>query len=531
VIVTATGKTPGACAHPCTHTFDIEAIRAEVAALIKANTALIPLLRGVCQAVDAMTPGCSTGIVLADASGTRTRRIVAPGLPASSRKQLQKQQFDFRTCSASPVRSLVGELLGFVTIHPVQHANTCPIEAHFVQQLAQLVAASIERARGVESIRRCEELLSRVQRLSSTGTFLWRIASGEFIGSDEVYRIFEADRSVALTLEFIAGRMHPEDAPGFRASLECARGIAGDFECEHRLQMPDDSLKYVRIGGHHNPGPGGAFEYIGVIQDVTQRRFAEKTLCKLRAELTRLARVASLGALTASIVHEVNQPLCSCITNASTCVRMLDETALDLDGARETARRTIRDGRRAAEVITRLRALFGKKGPPADAVDINEAVQEVVALASGELRRNDVIVRTQLAQNLPSVSGDRVQLQQVILNLILNALDAMSGIHHCPRRLSIRTQLGEADSVRVLVKDAGVGFKQGELEKLFEAFYTTKEEGMGIGLSVSRSIIESHRGRLWGRSNEGAGATFCFSIPVVPRGGRSAVGLQLAQNA
>jgi signal transduction histidine kinase len=193
-------------------------------------------------------------------------------------------------------------------------------------------------------------------------------------------------------------------------------------------------------------------------------------------------------------------------------------------------------------VITRLRALFGKKGTPRDSVNLNEAVQEVVALASGELRRNRVIVRTQLAENLPTVSGDRVQLQQVILNLILNALDAMSGVHHCPRRLSIKTQLDEGAGVQVLVKDAGVGFKLDDLENLFEAFYTTKDDGMGIGLSVSRSIIESHRGRLWGRPNEGVGATFCFSIPVAARSGRSAAvreactskhadGLQLVHNA
>jgi signal transduction histidine kinase len=540
--VTATGKTLDASVGPRSNSLTIESIRVVIAALIKADATLPRLLETVCESVDAMIPGCATGIVLAEVSGTRISRIVGPGLPGRCREHLERQRLDFRGSNAAPLRSLVGETLGLVTIHPVRDASTCPVEEHFVQQLAQLLAALIERARGLESLRRSEEFLTRVQRLSSTGIFVWRVASREFGGSDEVYRILEADRSAPLTLEFIGSRVHPEDAPRFRASFERARRVVGDFESEYRLQMPDRSIKYVRVGGHGNRSPDGELEYIGAIQDVTRSRFAEKTLDKLRSELTHLARVASVGALTASIAHEVNQPLCSCITNASTCVRMLDEMPLDLEGARETARRAIRDGRRAAEVIARLRALFGKKGAPTECVNLNDAAREVLALASGELRRNRVIVRMQLAKNLPTVTGDRVQLQQVMLNLILNALDAMSGVHHRPRRLLIKTQLDEDDGVRVLVRDAGIGLKPDDLEQFFEAFYTTKDDGMGIGLSVSRSIIESHRGRLWGRPNAGGGATFCFSIPVEAWAARShapreacrstpADGPQVGQNA
>jgi C4-dicarboxylate-specific signal transduction histidine kinase len=270
----------------------------------------------------------------------------------------------------------------------------------------------------------------------------------------------------------------------------------------------------LRIVMQGNLDQEGELEYTGAIHDVTQSRFAEKALGKLRSELAHLARVTSLGALAASIAHEVNQPLCGCITNVSTCLRMLDEDPLDIDGARETARLAIRDGRRASEVITRLRALFGKKAATTESVNLNEAAREVMALASGELRRNRVVVRTQLTENLPTVVGDGVQLQQVILNLILNALDAMAGIHDRPRRLVIRTELEPGDRVRLIVKDSGIGFQRQDLEQLFEAFYTTKRDGMGIGLSVSRSIIESHHGCLWGRPNEDVGATFCFSIPI-----------------
>jgi signal transduction histidine kinase len=220
--------------------------------------------------------------------------------------------------------------------------------------------------------------------------------------------------------------------------------------------------------------------------------------------------------LTASIAHEVNQPLSGIITNANTCLRMLAADPPNVDGARETARRTIRDGNRASDVITRLRALFSKREPTNEPVDLNEATHEVITLLRGELQRSQVVLRAELDDEIPLVAGDRVQLQQVILNLLLNASDAMSGIDDRPRQLVIRTELEDDDRVRLSVQDAGVGFKPQDKERLFDAFYTAKSGGMGIGLSVSRSIIESHHGRLWGALNDGPGATFSFSIPRRP---------------
>jgi C4-dicarboxylate-specific signal transduction histidine kinase len=226
----------------------------------------------------------------------------------------------------------------------------------------------------------------------------------------------------------------------------------------------------------------------------------------------------SLGTLTASIAHELNQPLSGIVTNASTCMRMLAADPPNVDGARETARRTIRDGNRASEVITRLRALFGKKETTNESVDLNDATREVLALSSSELHRNRVILQQELADGLPTVTGDRVQLQQVILNLLRNASDSMSGVDDRPRQLLIRTEGDEDDHVRLTVKDAGVGFAPQAADRLFESFYTTKNDGMGIGLSVSRSIIESHHGRLWATLNNGPGAEFSFSIPRAPEG-------------
>jgi len=221
-----------------------------------------------------------------------------------------------------------------------------------------------------------------------------------------------------------------------------------------------------------------------------------------------------MGVLTASIAHEVNQPLAGIITNAGACLRMLAANPPNVEAARETAHRTIRDGNRASVVITRLRALFAKKDNATEPVNLNEVTQEVIALSSGELQRGRVMLRTEFADNLPPVTGDRVQLQQVILNLLLNALDAMSGMDDRPRPLVVRTAQDDPHRVCVTVRDAGTGFPPQDADRLFDAFYTTKSDGMGIGLSVSRSIIESHGGRLWAAQNDGPGATFAFSIPL-----------------
>jgi len=244
-----------------------------------------------------------------------------------------------------------------------------------------------------------------------------------------------------------------------------------------------------------------------------QLRLSQESLAQAKSDLARMARVTSLGALTASIAHEVNQPLSGIITNASTCLRMLDADPPNIDGARQTAQRTIRDGHRAVDVITRLRALFSKTDATTESVDLNEAIREVIALSRTELQRSQVISRVELGDDLPPVMGDRVQLQQVVLNLLMNAADAMTGIDDRPRRLIVRTERDEGDHVRLSVEDAGVGFGPEGVDKLVEQFYTTKNGGMGIGLAVSRSIIDSHHGRLWATPNNGPGATFSFSIP------------------
>lgn len=371
-----------------------------------------------------------------------------------------------------------------------------------------------EHKRAQEDLRRSEAFLAGAQHLSSTGSFAWRVATDEITWSAELFRIFEI--GPPLTPARIRARVHPEDLSLYEKMVEQARNGASDFESQYRLLMPNRSIKYLHAVAHATRDQHGHLEYIAAIQDVTARRHSEEALDKARSELARVTNAMTLGALTASIAHELNQPLAGIVTNASTCVRMLGSDPPNIEGAQETARRTIRDGNRASDVISRLRALFANKGAIAEPVDLNEAAREVIALSLRELQRNRVTVRQELAGSLPIVVGDRVQLQQVILNLLRNASDAMSAVHDRPRELLIATQSDEGDRVRFSVKDVGVGFQAEAERRLFEPFYTTKADGMGIGLSVSRSIVESHHGRLWATPNDGPGVTFAFSIPVVP---------------
>jgi PAS domain S-box-containing protein len=367
-----------------------------------------------------------------------------------------------------------------------------------------------------ERFRRSEAFLVEGQRLSRIGNFAWHVGSGSISWSEEAYRLFEFEAGTRVTLEQIAGRVHPEDRAMLSDMVERAQRADSYFEYEQRLVMPDGSIKHVHLIAHAVRSDRGGVEYIGAVQDVTTRRLAEDALDKARSELARVARAATVSTLTASIAHEINQPLSGIITNAGTCLRMLDATPPNIEGARETARRTIRDGNRAADVVSRLRALFSRKEFALEPFDLNDATREVIALSSSDLQRNRVVLQSELADDLPAITGDRTQLQQVILNLLRNASDAMVNVDDRPRQVLVKTEREDTDRVRFSVRDAGVGLAPQSVVSLFDAFYTTKSGGMGIGLFVSRSIIEKHHGRLRAGPNDGdPGATFSFSIPFV----------------
>jgi two-component system, LuxR family, sensor kinase FixL len=248
--------------------------------------------------------------------------------------------------------------------------------------------------------------------------------------------------------------------------------------------------------------------------DITERRQAEEALNKAQAELAHITRMMTMGELAASIAHEVNQPLTAVITNANACARWLSGQSPNLGEAREAISRIVRDGNRASEVIKRIRAMLKKTAPQKSHLDINEAIREIIALAQSEARRNRVLLTADLAAGLPPVLADRVQLQQVALNLIINGIEAMRSVTDRPRNLLVRTQRDESGHVMVSVQDSGTGIDPQNVDRLFDAFYTTKSEGMGMGLSISRSIIEAHGGQLWALANNGHGATLQFTLPA-----------------
>jgi PAS domain S-box-containing protein len=373
-----------------------------------------------------------------------------------------------------------------------------------------------DRKRAESELRRAYDSFADAQRLSKTGSFITDLVGDDHNWSVEAYRIFDFEPETKVSVQRIRQIIHPDDLPAFESVI--ARGMSGvNVNFAFRIVTARGAVKHVRGVAHVIEQIQGRPMFVGALQDVTESMVAEEALNTARSELAHVARVTTVSALTASIAHEVNQPLSGIITNAGTCLRMLNADPPNIEGALETARRTIRDGNRAADVITRLRALFSKREFTLESLDLNEATREVIALSLSDLQRNRVMLQSELADDLPPVTGDRIQLQQVVLNLLRNASDAMADVEDRPRQLLVKTERETGDRVRVAVRDVGVGLDDQSMDKLFDAFYTTKTGGMGIGLSVSRSIIESHGGRIWAVPNEGPGATFAFSIPCEPR--------------
>ncbi len=318
----------------------------------------------------------------------------------------------------------------------------------------------------------------------------------------------------AQSKDAVAKIFHAEDFRKLEVLRERMSSQGAPSEMEARIRGKDGQYRWFLI--RDNPlrdEQGRVVRWYGTRTDIEDRKRAEETLRQAQADLARITRITTMGELASSIAHEVNQPISGIVINANTCLRWLAGDSPNLDETREAARRIVRDGKRAGEIIARIRALATKTPPAKGRLDMNEILQEVVALAGDEMRRNSVALRTEFADDLAPVLGDRVQLQQVVLNLVMNGVEAMRTVGKRPREMILRTQNDEADRVRVTVQDTGIGLDPQGIERIFDAFYTTKQGGMGMGLSISRSIVQNHGGRLWAVANDGPGTTFHFTVP------------------
>jgi PAS domain S-box-containing protein len=357
-----------------------------------------------------------------------------------------------------------------------------------------------------------EAYLAEAQRLSHTGSFGWNPSSG-FIWSDETFQIFGFDRGTSPTIETVIDRTHPEDVERVRQFIEGEPRDGKDYDLEHRLLMPDGSVKYLHVVAHPLKAGAGERAFVGAVMDVTAAKRAEEAVQEAQAALAHVTRMATLGELTAWITHEVNQPLTGIVTNGAACLRWLDKAPPALDEARRSVEDMISDARRASEVIHSIRTLSKKTDAEKVPLDINDVVREASRLVQREAITHGASLRLELAQELPSILGDRVQLQQVIINLVINAIQAMASVTDRPRILLIRSQQSEDGHVLVAVRDSGTGIEAKSVNKLFKAFFTTKPSGMGMGLSICRTIIEAHSGQVSAANNSGPGATFQLILP------------------
>lgn len=388
------------------------------------------------------------------------------------------------------------------------------------------VAHDIEDQKQAErALRRSEAYLAEAQRLSHTGSFSWKIRGSDDYSSwkasrtdhywsKETYLIMGVDETVTPTIELTMQRVHPDDRTLVQQELNRALQGERDYDYEHRLLLPDGTIKYVHVRGHRHEYEAGEAELVGALMDITAEKKAREALQNAQAELAHITRVTTLGEMSASIAHELNQPLAAINSNAEATLRWLGRDVPEIDEARAAADRIVRNAQRAGDVIRRVREFAKKADLQMTETNLNAVVEDAITLIDYEAVRHGVTIQFNLASGLPPVRGDRIQLQQVVVNLAVNGMEAMAGVRNRQRVLTVRTQRHQSDRAVVMVEDAGVGIEIDNLSRIFTAFHTTKPHGLGMGLSICRSIIEAHGGKLWASPNVGAGMTFQFAIPV-----------------
>jgi PAS domain S-box-containing protein len=384
-----------------------------------------------------------------------------------------------------------------------------------VQRALREARERAERKKAEEAFRRSEMYLAEAQRLSQTGSFGWDVLTGELYWSDETYRIFGCELTTKPTMDLAIDRTHPDDRMHLRQIIDRASIERAGFTAERRLMMPDGSVKYVRVVTQRAAGENPkSVLFIGAVMDITERKRAEQErerLRQLEADLAHMNRVSMMGELAASLAHEIKQPIAAAVIHAQTCAQWLSRDAPDVTEALEAALAMVAAATRAGGIINRVGSLYMRGVPERELVDLNEIVREMSVLLGDTANRNAVSIRTDLDPELPTTTADRVQLQQVLMNLMLNGIEAMQDTGG---ELTVASKRTEDGQPLMSVSDTGIGLSIDEAECIFEAFFTTKPRGTGMGLSISRRIVASHGGRLWASPNTGRGATFQFTLPA-----------------
>jgi len=525
--------------------------------MIARGVSRAPILEGACLLVEELAGGSLCSILLLDPGAKCLRHAAAPSLSKTYTEAIDgaaigpsvgscgtaayraepvivsdiatdplwtdfrdlASAHELRACWSTPILSSAGGVLGTFATYYREPRSPSSQELNVIERITHLASIAIERKQAEEKLRQSEAYLAEAQRLSHTGSWAGAPGMGEIrYWSEECYRVLGFDPHAGQPrVETFFQRIHPDDRARTLEHLERAGGEKAEFEFDYRIVHPGGEIRNIHTIGHPVFNPSGDLvEFVGTVIDVTERKQAEQALEALReaqADLARVSRVTTMGELTASLAHEVNQPIAAASTNANTCLRWLAGDTPNIEEARAAAMRIVKDGKRAGEIVSRIRQLFRKGTSQRELVDVNEIILEMTVLLRGETTRYNILVGTDLAVDLLQVMADRVQLQQVLMNLMINGIEAMKDADGT-RELAIRSQRMQNEEVMVSVTDSGVGLPPQQTEQIFNAFFTTKPHGTGMGLRISRSIIESHGGRLWAANNSPRGASFCFSLPT-----------------